>query len=238
MSQMRKFKVISKVCSTPDICRVVLEPADGQPMFAFQAGQFVLVNLLDGDGSSIHARSYSIASAPSESKTRFELGVKKQGKLSGALYGAEPEDVFGIQGPFGRFNLPVQAKHAVLFGGGIGITPFRAMLRERALSGSGPDLTLFYVARTLNDLAYHQEFAELAKQSSGIDYVPVITRECPPDWNGACGHVTSELVTKHVQDLGSAVYFLCGPEAFMNDIGHILENLGAQTTSQLHLEKF
>ena len=235
---MRKFKVTNKVCTTPDICRVVLEPADGQPMFEFLAGQFVLIHLLNDEGASVHARSYSIASAPSESKTSIELGVKKQGKLSGALYGAKPGEVFVVQGPYGRFTPPVNAKQAVLFGGGIGITPFRAILRERALTGKGPELAVFYVVRTLADLAYHHEFNELAKQDPGIDYVPVLTRECPTDWNGLCGHVTSENIKEHVHDLSGAVYFLCGPEAFMGDIKIRLESLGVKTTEQLHLEKF
>lgn len=207
-------------------------------MFEFQAGQFILVNLLDDKGVSVHKRSYSIASAPSESKTSIELGIKKQGRLSEALYNAKPGDTFGVQGPYGRFCLPSEIKHAVLFGGGIGITPFRSMLRERALTGTGPDLTVFYVARTLAELAYHQEYAELAGKSSGIDYIPVLTRECPQGWSGACGHVTSELVREHVPELGNVVNYLCGPEAFMDDIKVQLEKLGMSSAEQLHLEKF
>jgi len=235
---IRKFKVTKQVCSTDEICRTWLAPDDGLPMFEFEAGQFVMLHELDENSKSVYSRSYSIASAPIESKKEIELGVKKQGRLSSKIFNFKPGEVIGVQGPYGIFTLNKNAKQIVFFAGGIGMTPFRSHIRESLLSNLHQNLVLFYSGRTQDDLVYHLEFKELAKKYSNFVYIPITTRECPANWIGECKRLDSEMLDKYSIDLSISEFMACGPLEFMESIKSILTDKGVDVRSRLRLERY
>lgn len=233
---IRRFKIIRKDCVTDELCRVWLAPADNERMFEFKAGQFVMVHELDAEGKSLYVRSYSIASAPYESKDAFELGVKKQGKMSGMLFDAEVGDVFGVQGPYGMFKMP-EYKKVVFFSGGVGITPFRAMIRQELHENSGKQLILFYSGKTLKDLIYHEDYLKLAQEDPGFTYVPILTRGEGETWKGERGRLTREMVERHVKDF-DAGFLMCGPGPMMDRVKEILEANQVVIKERLRAEQY
>lgn len=100
--------------------------------FKFKAGQYVDVTLLnpsemDSQGA---VRSFSIASAPYEDglvvATRMRESAFK--RVFAAL---PPGSELKLEGPMGSFTLHQNpAKAAVFLAGGIGITPFRSIVRQ------------------------------------------------------------------------------------------------------------
>lgn len=237
MNDMRLFKVTKKTCVTPELCRIWMEPADSQPVFEFRAGQFVMVHELDDEDQSLNNRSYSIASAPYESKNAIELGIKSQGKMSGLLYSTKVGDVLGVQGPYGVFALPEQPGPVVLFAGGVGATPVRAMARELLHADPAAKVALFYSGRTLADLMYHDEYVKLAKSHPNFKYVPVVTRECPEDFAGECGRLDAAKIKRHLTETTDVISFICGPQEFMDNAKAILTGMG-MTPKQLRTERY
>jgi ferredoxin-NADP reductase len=233
---IRKFKVTKKECVTDDLCRIWLVPDDGEAMFEFEAGQFVMIHELDEEGKSIYVRSYSLASAPYESGEGIELGVKSQGKMSGMLFDANEGDVFGVQGPFGQFKVP-EDEGVVFFAGGVGITPFRSMIREALKNNIGKALTLFYSGRTQKELLYHDELLSLANENDDFIYVPILTREKIEGWLGENNRLDTEMMKKYVKDFGAG-YLMCGPNAMMDHVKEILENKGVDTKTKLRSERY
>jgi ferredoxin-NADP reductase len=234
---IRKFKVVKNECPTNELCRVWLEPVDGEAMFEFKAGQFVMVHELDSDGKSAYVRSYSIASAPSESDKGLELGIKSQGKMSNMLFSAKPGDEFGLQGPYGMFSLP-DNEIVVFFSGGVGITPFRAMIREEMQKKTEKKLILFYSGRTEKDLIYHQEFLEMSKNNENFVYVPILTRDTRSDWEGERGRFDTEMIKKYVSDFTSAGFLMCGPVEMMDHVKNVLETQGVDIKTKLRAERY
>ncbi len=234
---IRKFKVVKNDCPTNELCRVWLAPDDGEVMFRFKAGQFVMVHELDEKGESVYVRSYSIASAPLESQDAIELGIKSQGRLSSMLFDAKPGDVFGVQGPFGMFSVPSD-KRVVFFSGGVGITPFRSMIRDELLGKLDKQLILFYSGRTLKDLIYHQEFLDLAKVNENFTYVPILTRESLDDWQGETGRFDAVMVKKYLTELSNVGYLMCGPVEMMDKVKEILETNGVDIKTKLRAERY
>ncbi len=64
---IRRFRILERRQETNETFTLVLEPADGESLFGFLAGQFVMMHLFNSDGSVWAKAAYSIASAPSES---------------------------------------------------------------------------------------------------------------------------------------------------------------------------
>ncbi len=233
---IRRFKVIKKACKTTELCRVWLAPDDGGSVFEFNAGQFVMIHELDEEGKSVYVRSYSIASAPYESKESIEFGVKKQGKMSGMLFDAEVGQTFGIQGPYGMFKMP-DHETVVFFSGGVGITPFRAMIRQALHYNSGKKLVLFYSGKTLDDLLYHDDYAQLASEYPDFMYIPILTREEAGDWQGETGRITDAMVKKYLKDF-DAGFLMCGPTPMMDRVKEILEANNVNIKERLRAEQY
>lgn len=130
---------------------------DVEDNFTFRPGQTVMVSIF-GKGESM----FAISTSPTRDKIQFS--VMRVGKVTLALHQLQVGSVVGIRGPFGN-GFPVEdwhGKNIVLIGGGIGIAPLRSVLHyvmdKRDKFG---DVSLFYGARTSNDLIFKDEMDEL-----------------------------------------------------------------------------
>jgi len=130
---------------------------EGGELPEVQAGAHVDVHLPGG-----LVRSYSLAGDPAD-RRRWTLGVlrEKAGRGgSAALHDrVKVGETLAVGPPRNAFALAEGARHSVLLGGGIGITPLKAMahtLRER-----GESFELHYCARTPGHAAFLHELQEL-----------------------------------------------------------------------------
>jgi ferredoxin-NADP reductase len=238
MTAIRPFKVTQKNVPADDLCRLVLEPTDGEPVFPYTAGQFVMVREANDDGMPTYPRAFSLASAPCESNAAIELGIKAQGTLSSALCACRHGDAFFLQGPYGTFTLNKEAKQIVFFAGGVGMTPFRAHIRESLMTGLNQNLILFYSSGHLGDLMYHQEFIDLAKKYSNFTYVPVVTRELPEGWTGESHRIDGTMMDKYIKDYSVGEFMMCGPVPFMDSVKETLQSKGVDTDKRLRFERY
>lgn len=130
---------------------------EGGELPEVQAGAHVDVHLPGG-----LVRSYSLAGDPGD-RRRWTLGVlrEKAGRGgSAALHDrVKVGETLAVGLPRNAFALAEGARHSVLLGGGIGITPLKAMahtLRER-----GESFELHYCARTPGHAAFLDELEAL-----------------------------------------------------------------------------
>lgn len=238
MLPIRKFRVIHKICASSDLCRLILEPADGEKVFVFQAGQFIMLQTIDRGEQAKRARAFSIASAPCESSLKIELGIKAQGEVSSGLFDSELGAVYGVQGPYGTFVLRKEGLKTVYFAGGVGVTPIRSQIRESLLTGLNQDLILFYSGSHLADLMYHKEFMEMSKKYANFKYVPILTREHPAGWPGEFGRLNEQQCSKYIQEYLDCDYAMCGPKSFMDEVKGILLSRGVDLASKLRFERY
>src|SRR5271168_56180 len=117
--------------------------------FQFEAGQFVNFTLLGPGETDLegNTRALSIASAPHERNLMVAMRLRTTAfkrTLNSLPLGTE----LLLQGPFGSMTLPRNTtRPEVLLAGGIGITPFRNLIRNAAESLSPRRLFLFYSVR-------------------------------------------------------------------------------------------
>src|SRR3989344_7655381 len=116
-----EFTVIETRQETPDVKSIKL---DGK--IDYKPGQYMMVELETGDEENTHP--LSIASSPTEEFLLFSTKIS-QSSFKQKFNSLKVGDKVKIKGPMGIFVLNENAKEIIFLGGGIGITPFRDMIK-------------------------------------------------------------------------------------------------------------
>ena len=173
---------------------------DGQDLPAFEAGAHVDVQLPGG-----LVRSYSLAGNPQD-RSRYVLGVLREAKGRGGSAAMHDRLKVGqaltISAVRNAFALAPQAAHTILLGGGIGITPLKAM--AHTLAASGQSFELHYCVRSMQHAAFVPELQALVPQGR-------LHIHCD---NGDPVQGLNIQALLQTQPAQTHVYF-CGPSGFM-----------------------
>lgn len=195
----------------------------------YVAGQHFVVRLTAPDGYRAQ-RSYSIASAP-DGSGRIELTVERleDGEVSSYLDDVVvPGDVLEVRGPIGGYFSWRGDSPALLVGGGSGVVPLMAMLRLARRLGRNDSVRLVVSARRPDDLYYANELA-------GPETTIVFTREAPPSWPRAPGHLVADDLRGAL--LAGATAYVCGSSGFVDHVTALLAGLGVPD-SAIRVERF
>jgi len=218
---------------TPTVKTLVLD-VGGWP--GHRAGQHVDVRLTAEDGYQAE-RSYSIASASDGSVVELTVELVEDGEVSPYLTEvAGRGDQMEIRGPVGGYFVwdPRVGGPVLLVGGGSGIVPLMAMLRQRAAAGDDVPARLLYSARAWDDVIYREELE--AMRGGGLDVAYTLTRSQPDGWTGYSRRVDAELLRKVAQpDVARA--FVCGPTPFVEAVASALVSLG-HDPGRIRTERF
>lgn len=187
--------------------------------FEFRAGQSCDLTLVnppheDGKGST---RTFSITSAPSESP-RLMFATRQTGSafkrsLEDGLLGMAIE----VDGPWGSFVLHDDAaRPAVLLAGGIGITPFRSMIKDAVERRLAHAITLLYSNRTQSSAAFFSDFVTWSHVKRNFTFVPTLT-DPPADssWHARTGVIDGGLIAEQRGSAAAPIYYAAGPAAFV-----------------------
>lgn len=235
---IRRFHVVELKWETLNIFTLVLAPEEGESMVSFLPGQWVYLHLLNPDGTTWARAAFSVASAPEESGEKLELCIKIYGEFTKRASKLAPLDVVGIQGPFGVFTLHEDVSPLVIFAAGVGITPFRSMIRSLAVRRSSSDVILFYTNRTIEETAHFEELTRLAKEWPALHPVFTLTGTAPRNWEGETGRINAPMVKNYVKDFERGEFLACGPVTFMDGVKAILEAEGVDTKKRFRKELF
>jgi ferredoxin-NADP reductase len=185
------------------------------PGFAFRAGQAVVLTLIEPTETDAKGprRTFSIASAPSEDA--IMIATRMRGTAFKRTLKSLPRSApVRLQGPIGKFTLDAEVERpAVMLAGGIGITPFRSMLRQAADENQRRKLYLFYSNRTPQSAPFLAELTELARRNphfllSATMTDPNVSAE---HWDGTRGYIGEDMLRQTLGDLLQPIYYVAGP---------------------------
>jgi len=207
---------------TPSAMTVVLEL--GERRFVYEPGQYVSLVVAGAEDDPRGAnRTFTLSSSPSEegilSITTRDSGSPFKERL---LHGPEGLEV-EVRGPLGGFVLDSK-RPAVLLTGGIGITPFRSMIRAGADRGFGEPVVLLYSNRTVEEIAFRQELDRIAAEHEAftVDYTVTRAGESEAQWEGRTGRFDAFWITKASSPLTDPRFYICGPPAMVHELKAIL----------------
>jgi len=212
----------------------------GPAWTGYSSGQHVDVRLTAEGGYSTE-RSYSIAAA--DRPRCFELTVQRVPDGEVSPYFVDEMaigDRIEVRGPIGGWFAwrPETPDPVLLLGGGSGVVPLMAMIRERDRVGSRAPFRLVYSARSVDEIVYRNELADRSSASDGLIVDLVYTRSAPLGY----GRPPSRMSQLDLADLswaaGSAPRcYVCGPNGFVESASQLLLALG-HAPAMIRTERF
>ena len=212
--------VRERVVRTPDIISVRFDRAAG---FEYMPGQYIFVTVYSGDEKL--TKHLTISSSPTE-PGYLEVTKRLTGHpYSNAISELREGDKVTLDGPFGSsgFTFTGEYDKLLLLTGGIGITPFRSMIRYSVDKILKTDIVLIYSNRYEGDIAFKEEFDEIQRLNRNIRVVYTVTR--PTDgWIGLTGRVDAGLIRREVYDCHERVAYVSGPQLMVDEMVAALRN--------------
>lgn len=160
-----KFKVRSCTAETPLVRSLVFD-VEGGVAPQWRAGAHVRVALPNGGD-----RPYSLMALPGLSDGTLALGVLREQASTGGsqfMHALKIGDVVRATAPVNNFHLHGEASPALLFAGGIGVTPILSMAAE--LKARGNRYRLHYAGRARGMLAFLPQLQEICADSLSIHH--------------------------------------------------------------------
>lgn len=175
-------------------------------------------------------RYFTLASSPTESELR--LGVKfykPSSSYKKAMLAMTDETTIVAAQVSGDFVLPRnQKKKLVFIAGGIGITPFRSMVKFMLDTHEQRDVKMLYGVSTVQDIAYGEVF-EQARRELGIETTYALakpdTTHSLPAYHRA-GYIDHAAIRTAVPDYRSRTFFISGSHDMVMSVQDTLEKLG------------
>ncbi len=200
----------------------------------FVAGQYI--NVYFPDSNSPEGKAYSISSAPHEEV--LELTVRDIGEFSHKIATLEVGDVISGSLPYGFFYPENTESDLALIAGGIGVTPFRSMLRHALLHTPHRNIYLFHSVRSMSDAVFHKEFLKLKDELSTFSHMHFSTRETVDESDAVQnGRITPLIILKQLPSKENTEFLICGSISFTGAMWKGLRNAGV-SENNLYTEAF
>jgi glycine betaine catabolism B len=215
---------LSLFTKTTMVFSTMREIEDGAHVFTFTpakplvftAGQHGVLRIAGVDGR----RAFSLASAPEDPEVVIATRLQSHSDFKLALAALMPGDPVTLNGPILNFTLRGTPDDVVFLAQGIGITPFRAMLRHIAAVGDRKRTHLVHVGGT-GDPPFRSETEPLATTSLYLGD------------RDAYAVAIEQLVTNQPD----ASYFISGAVPYVKDTASRLSQLGV-TRRQIRKDTF
>ena len=203
---------------------LTLEP-DGHQGLAFEAGQFVWLNV-GNSPLSLNENPFSISSAPA-SGARLQFVIKELGDWTRTVGQIEPGTRAYLDGPHGNLVVSGRAEPGIaLIAGGIGIAPLLGIVRQLRQDGDKRPTSLVYGNRVEQQILYREELEALAREH-GTKVAHVLS-EPPEGWAGHTGRIDGNLIREvfSAPETKQWLFVLCGPTAMMEAVEDTLIEMG------------
>jgi len=190
--------------------------------FTFHPGQYLEWTIPEQHADNRgNRRFFTIASSPTEDQVK--LGVKfyqPSSAFKEALL-ALPEGYQIAAGQLGGdFTLPKNPEKKLVFiAGGIGVTPFRSMIKYLLDKKEKRDVTLIYCVKTEDEIAYRDIF-DLAEREVGLRVIYLVGN-----------FLTDEFIRKEVPGFADSVFYMSGPNVMVENYKDLLRKMGIRRSA-------
>lgn len=195
--------------------RLVLTSTAQQDLPAYHAGQYALLTF-----PGYSPRPYSIGNAPGRQTLEFHIRQSGSGASSYATHDLRVGDTIDVSAPFGECIYVRDCERPIIaVAGGSGLACMKAIIEEAlADTGRTAPVSLYFGARTLNDLYLDETFRELEHTDPRFHYQPVLSEEQADTFRH--GLVGDALLTDFETLAGTRIYG-AGPVEMLRHVTEI-----------------
>lgn len=230
---MRVEQIIDHTTTVRELVLKTDSPAD----FLFKAGQFVMLNVPQGEAKPI-LRAYSIAS-DDRIKNGFRLLFKfvENGIASTFVWGLKGGEMLNFTGPFGKvFFQEPPTEQIVFLNTGTGLSQHICYLLSKKEQYPHLRYRMLFGVRTEKDMYYQKEIALLEKELKDFKFEFVLSR--PQDsWQGKRGYVQNFIGEFDYKNIPTTFY-LCGNSGMIKEVKHQLLEVDGFEKSRIWSEAF
>lgn len=205
------LKLKAKQAETSDAISFIFDaPAE----LTWQAGQYMIYKLPhDHPDDRKDRRFFTIAEAPFQREIRITTRFNPKGSsFKRTLHDLKIGNEIEAIKVGGDFVMEDPASQHIFVAGGIGITPYRAILKQLDYDGQPVNVTLLYANRT-DEFVFKGELEELAQKHSEFTIQYFIDPQ-----------IIDEAVLKKYAE-GEATIWLSGPEPMVEGMEQTLKKL-------------
>ncbi len=177
-------------------------------------------------------RHFTISSSPTEEGlVMFTTRMRGSG-FKETLRQAPAGYELTCESPEGEFIMREGDKRLrhVFIAGGIGITPYRSILRYAADMNEPLNVLLLYFNRSSADIVFHRELEGIAKQMPTFASINVLT-EPEEGWKGEQGKLGEAILRKLVPDPDGSCFWVSGSPGMVTTCRELLERIGVRDQS-------
>jgi ferredoxin-NADP reductase/nitrite reductase/ring-hydroxylating ferredoxin subunit len=216
--------------------------------FNYTAGQFAFFDIggvyNDPKGPIRH---FTISSSPTENfimlSTRIRDSPYKK-RLSTLEEGSRVK----VRGPEGQFVLHEDySKPAVFLSGGIGVTPFRSMIKYATDKQLPLRIVMFDSNRNRDNILFKQEFDDCANINKNLKIIYTISdggqqqsSSTANDWKGEYGRIDKAMILKYLDTnmLNNSIFYICGPPSMLKAMQALLQDELEIPKERIKVEEF
>ncbi len=224
----------------------------------YTAGQFAFFDIGGVyDDPKGPTRHFTISSSPTENfimlSTRIRDSPYKK-RLSTLEEGTKVK----VRGPEGQFVLHQDySKPAVFLSGGIGVTPFRSMIRYATDKQLPLKIVMFDSNRNRDNILFKKEFDDWVNINKNLKIIYTLSDEeqqeqeqqrqqkqssssTANDWKGEYGRIDKAMILKYLDTnmINNSIFYICGPPSMLKAMQSLLQDNLEIPKERIKIEEF
>lgn len=249
----RPLRITQKIAETEDIFSFYLQSADGSPLPRFTPGQYISIRVKVPSIGYLQSRQYSLSDCPGMGHYRISIKRDRGVQIGGGLEAFQLKpglvsnlllDSYGVgdtidaSHPAGAFIFDNEVHSTVpivLISAGSGVTPLMSILNT--VMDRQPSRAVSWIQCSASSAPFEDYVRSLAAQRRNLTTHFWKSRVADVDYR--TGTARAEGMRLDLERLsheelhlghGSTEYYICGPEAFIQDMSNTLEARGVGQT--------
>lgn len=191
---------------------------------SYTAGQFIELYLPhDNPDNRGIKRWFTLSSSPTEKLVSHttKLATHHPSSFKKALWSLNPGSKVKIVEPMGDFVLPKDKSIPLVFvAGGIGVTPFRSMVKWLADTKEKRQIQIVLAANASQDFLFEELFSSYGAE------VHKIVSQPTENWRGAVGQLSASKIIELTGNTNHKQIYVSGPEPMVENLETELLTLG------------
>lgn len=195
--------------------------------FTYKPGQYIEMTLPHHSSDARGVRRYfTLASSPTEDTLHLGVRYYENGSSFKEALHDNDNAPMSVGQVGGDFTLPRDPNAKLAFiAGGIGITPFRSIVKYMVDINDQRPATLLYGERSTEDIAYKSIFEE-AHAKIGLTTKYVISTASKTQDSEIVGNISRELIEHEIPDYTSRIFYISGPQSMVQGVRRELRAMG------------